>query len=95
MAELRGPTATTEVLADTASAEATPEEAALLTETLERLMSSLNLRDRAILAMSLQGLTTPEIAAKVQRSERTVTLVLQKIRQLLTSWNAEAVSSSD
>jgi RNA polymerase sigma-70 factor (ECF subfamily) len=83
-----------EPLPDAAGAEPTPQEAALLTETLERLMGSLNLRERDILTMHLQGLGKPEIAREVQRSERTVEVALHKVEQILTRWRQDESASA-
>ena len=54
------------------SAEPTPEEAVALTEILERTMSSLDAKQREILAMTLQGYEVREISDHVRLSERTV-----------------------
>lgn len=69
--------------------EPTPAEAALLTETVERLMQRLEGRERQILALSLQGLTTAEISAQVGRTERTVQRVLERVRKWLERMRAE------
>jgi RNA polymerase sigma-70 factor (ECF subfamily) len=65
------------------AADPTPSQAAILTETLERLLSSLDDRDRQILSLSLEGQTTDQIATQVRRSERTVQRTLEGIRQRL------------
>lgn len=62
-----------------------PSEAALFTETLERVMQQLNVREREVLTLRLQGHSTAEIAPLVQRTDRTVRLVLERIRKLLES----------
>src|SRR5262249_55483126 len=59
--------------------EPTPAEAAQLTDTVEQLMRDLDERDRPVLSLSLQGYTVPEIAAQVQRIERTVYRALERI----------------
>lgn len=63
--------------------EPQPSEAAMLTEVLEQLMSTLDERDRLILTLRLQGHSSAEIGQQVQRTERTVNLVLERIRQRL------------
>jgi RNA polymerase sigma-70 factor, ECF subfamily len=63
--------------------EPTPEQAAVLTETLELLMQRLEPRDREILTFHLQGCEAPEISARVRRAQRTVRRVLDRIRQSL------------
>ncbi len=65
--------------------EPNPMEAAELTETLERVMQQLNDRERMMLTLRLQGFSTAEIAPQVQRTDRTVRLVLERIRMLLES----------
>lgn len=62
-----------------------PSEAFLLTETLERVMQQLDEREQQILTLRLQGYSTTEIAPLVQRTDRTVRLVLERIRKLLES----------
>jgi RNA polymerase sigma-70 factor, ECF subfamily len=62
-----------------------PSEAALFTETLERVMRRLDQRDQQMLTLRLQGYSTTEIAPLVGRTDRTVRLVLERIRKLLES----------
>ena len=62
-----------------------PSEAFLLTETLERVMQQLDEREQQVLTLRLQGYSTAEIAPLVQRTDRTVRLVLEWIRKLLES----------
>ena len=65
--------------------EPQPTEAAELTETLERVMQQLDDREQQIFMLRLQGFSTAEIAPQVQRTDRTVRLVLERIRKLLES----------
>lgn len=65
------------------SREPTPSHAAMLSETLERLLEPLDDRDRVIARLALQGYSTAEIGAQVARSQRTVQRVLDRIRQNL------------
>jgi RNA polymerase sigma-70 factor (ECF subfamily) len=67
----------------------TPSEATRLAETLEQIMRELTERERVILALSLQGHTTSEISDQVDRTERTVQRVLQRVRKHLEQMNAE------
>jgi RNA polymerase sigma-70 factor (ECF subfamily) len=60
-----------------------PEEAAVLAETLERLMRGLTERERQVLELRLQGYTVPEIGARVGRTEYTVQGILKRVRQRL------------
>jgi RNA polymerase sigma-70 factor (ECF subfamily) len=61
----------------------TPSDAAILAETLARLMGSIDDRERQIATLALQGYTTSEISTQVGRSERTVQRVLLRIREEL------------
>ncbi len=61
--------------------EPTPTEAAVLTETLEELMSGLDERERLILSLRLQEYTVQEIGEQVGRSERTIARVLERVRK--------------
>jgi RNA polymerase sigma-70 factor (ECF subfamily) len=63
--------------------EPTPVEAALLTEVVEQLMRTLELRHQEIVALTLQGLTVTEVSAQVGCSERTVRRVLEQVRNWL------------
>lgn len=61
----------------------TPEEAAVLAETLGQLMSNLDERNRQVLELRLQGYTVPEISAKVERTEYAIEGILKRIRKRL------------
>ncbi len=61
--------------------EPSPAEAAVLTETLEELMSGLDERERLILSLRLQEYTVQEIGEQVGRSERTIARVLERVRK--------------
>jgi RNA polymerase sigma-70 factor (ECF subfamily) len=67
----------------------TPSEAVELTETVEQLMRGLDVRGQEMLALSLQGYTTPEISDRVGRSERTVQRLLRKVRTKLEAMHAD------
>jgi RNA polymerase sigma-70 factor (ECF subfamily) len=71
------------------SQEPTPEQAALLSDTVERLMQALDPREREILALSLQGVSSEEIASQVQRSERTVRRVMEFVRTVIEKMRLE------
>jgi RNA polymerase sigma-70 factor (ECF subfamily) len=74
----------------TSSDEPTPSEAAMLTETVEQLMNNLEGKHREILALSLQGLTAPEISSKVGCTERTVYRVQKRVKEMLEDMRVEA-----
>jgi RNA polymerase sigma-70 factor (ECF subfamily) len=66
-----------------------PEEAAVLTEVVERVMRELEPRERQILTQHLQGADVDEIARTASRSKRTVERVLERVRRLLETWNMQ------
>ena len=63
--------------------EPTPEEAVMLSETIEQLTRGLHERERPILALALQGYSLPEISGQIGRTERTVFRVLRKVKAML------------
>jgi RNA polymerase sigma-70 factor (ECF subfamily) len=63
--------------------EPTPEEAAVLNETVEQVLRSLHERERPILVLALQGYSLPEISEQIHRTERTVYRVLKRVREKL------------
>lgn len=75
--EAEGPAAGLEALAHDPS----PEEAAVLAETLEQLMGALKERERQVVELRLQGYTVPEISQRVGRTEYTVEGILKRVRQ--------------
>lgn len=68
---------------DVSGDEPTPSEAAVLTETVDLLLSRLEGRQRDILALTLQGLAVPEISAQLGCTERTVYRVLERVKEWL------------
>jgi RNA polymerase sigma-70 factor (ECF subfamily) len=72
-----------------AGREPSPLDAALLTETVERLLQTLDEDERPILELSLQGYSTREIADRLQRAERTVRLLREGIRRRLERMQCE------
>jgi RNA polymerase sigma-70 factor (ECF subfamily) len=71
--------------------EPTPAEAALLTDTVERLMRALEGQQREVLTLSLQGYGPAEISAQLGCTERTVYRVLERVRQWLEAMRCEPV----
>jgi RNA polymerase sigma factor (sigma-70 family) len=63
--------------------EPTPEEAAMLNETVEQVLHSLHERERPILVLALQGYSLPEISERIHRTERTVYRTLKRVREKL------------
>lgn len=65
--------------------EPTPDEAAILNETVAEIFDHVDPEDRAIVELSLQGFTTPEISQQLNRAERTVRRLRERVRNLLQS----------
>jgi RNA polymerase sigma factor (sigma-70 family) len=63
--------------------EASPPETAILNELVEGIFAGLDSDDRTILALSIQGQSTTEIAGRMGCTERTVQRVRQRVRQRL------------
>jgi RNA polymerase sigma-70 factor (ECF subfamily) len=63
--------------------EPTPADAAILAETLEQAFAELDPRDKEILRLSLRGHSTTQISEQVERTERTVQRVLERVRARL------------
>jgi len=68
------------------STEPTAEEAAMLSETVDRLLAGLAEPERSIVLLSLQGYSAVEISPVVVRSERTVQRVRERVRSQLKRW---------
>ncbi len=73
------------------SREPTPEEAAMLTETLEQVMRKLDDRDQQILTLHLQGKDLRAISQETGYAERTVRRVLDHVRHHLEDLREQAV----
>jgi RNA polymerase sigma-70 factor (ECF subfamily) len=69
--------------------EPTPLEAAELSETLERLLSSLDEDERPMVELSLQGYSTREISERLDRPERTVRRLRERVRRRLERMQVE------
>jgi RNA polymerase sigma-70 factor, ECF subfamily len=67
----------------------TPIEAAVLAETVEELLRGLDPDDRAIVELSLQGYTSPEIGARLGFAERTVRRVRDRLKRRLQRMQAD------
>jgi RNA polymerase sigma-70 factor (ECF subfamily) len=59
----------------------TPQEAAVLADTLEGLMRALDEVDQEVLSLHLQDYTVPEISRQIGYAERTVWRTLERIRK--------------
>jgi RNA polymerase sigma-70 factor, ECF subfamily len=71
--------------------EPTPVEAAVLSETVEQLLAGLDVEERPILELSLQGYTTREIGERLGRAERTVRLLREGVRHRLERMHRESL----
>jgi RNA polymerase sigma-70 factor (ECF subfamily) len=69
--------------------EPTPLEAAVLSETVDRLLAGLDEDERPILELSLQGHTTREISERLGRAERTIRLLRERVRHRLERMRRE------
>jgi RNA polymerase sigma-70 factor (ECF subfamily) len=69
--------------------EPTPLEAVELSETVDRLIASLDDAERPVLELSLQGYTTREISERLGRAERTVRLLRETVRKRLERMQKE------
>ena len=63
--------------------EPTPEEAAVLAETVEQLLRGLTAEERPVLEMSLQGHTTQEICERLGLADRSVRRLRERVRKQL------------
>jgi RNA polymerase sigma-70 factor (ECF subfamily) len=64
--------------------EPSPDEAAVLAETVEALFRQVDDADeRAILELSLQGFTAAEISESLGRAERSVRRLRERVRKRL------------
>ena len=70
--------------------EPTPLEAAVLSETVGQLLSSLDEEERPVLELSLQGYTTREVSERLGRAERTVRLLREGVRHRLERMQRES-----
>jgi RNA polymerase sigma-70 factor, ECF subfamily len=70
-------------LCEAVDREPTPLEAAVLTETIDRMMRGLEADDRTIIELSLQGYSVPEIGGRLGLAERTVRRVRERIKKRL------------
>ncbi len=73
-----------------AGREPTPDEAALLAETVAGLLQQLNDDERRIVELSLQGYSTQEISDETGRAERSVRRLRERVRKYLEQQQAEA-----
>jgi len=73
--------------------EPPPLEAAMLTETVERLLGGLEAHQQQIVQLTLQGEEPAQIGALVGVTQRTVQRVLKGVRERLQRWHVEAAEA--
>jgi RNA polymerase sigma-70 factor (ECF subfamily) len=78
-------------LSEAIDREPTPLEAAVLTETVERMMHGLEERDRTIVELSLGGCSPPSISDRLGVSERKVVRVRGRVKERLLRMQAEEI----
>lgn len=61
------------------ASDPTPAQAAILTDTLEVVLSKLNEQEHRVATMCLQGYSVSEISATIGRSDRTVERILERL----------------
>jgi RNA polymerase sigma-70 factor (ECF subfamily) len=69
--------------------EPTPEEAATLAETVERLLRGLDGDERPVIELSLQGYSTQEISDHLGRAARSVRRLRERVRRQLERSRAQ------
>lgn len=68
---------------EAAGREPTPDQAAMLAETVEGLLARFDEDERTIIEMSLQGFSTQEISDHTGRAERSVRRLRERVRRHL------------
>ncbi len=69
--------------------EPTPEQAAVLAETVESLLRGLTSQERPVVELSLQGYSTQEIGERLGRAERSVRRLRERVRRQLERLKSE------
>ena len=66
-----------------------PEEAALLTETVEKTLRDFDAEDQAVIVMTLQGYNVREISLQLKRADRSVRRLRERARKRLEEMLAQ------
>ncbi len=69
--------------------EPSPDEAALLAETVAELLRGLDADERPVVELSLQGYTAQEISEQLGRAERSVRRLRERVRKRLERMQQE------
>jgi len=72
--------------------EPTPDQAAVLAETVELLLGRLDEEERHMMEMSLQGFSTQEISEQTGRAERSVRRLRERVRKHLERQQLEGAA---
>jgi RNA polymerase sigma-70 factor (ECF subfamily) len=75
--------------------EPTPEQAAILAETVEEMLRELAPREREVVTLALQGYTAAEISGQLHRPGRTVYRILERVKKRLQRMQARDTKDSD
>jgi RNA polymerase sigma-70 factor, ECF subfamily len=92
--EARAPAEDAEPWRDAVGREPTPEQAAVLAETVEQVFRGLDDDERAIIELSLQGYSTQEISEQVGRATRSVRRLRERVRKQLERLRAEGTEGA-
>jgi RNA polymerase sigma-70 factor (ECF subfamily) len=84
--------ATAEPWRDVAGRDPTPEEAAVLAETVEGLLRGMDGDERVVVELSLQGYSTQEISEQLGRAERSVRRLRERVRRRLERQREEGLA---
>jgi RNA polymerase sigma-70 factor, ECF subfamily len=74
---------------ETLAREPTPMEAAILAETVDRLLQGLESHHQEIVRLSLEGEPTAAIAVRCGVTQKTVQRVLKGVRERLQRWRTD------
>jgi RNA polymerase sigma-70 factor (ECF subfamily) len=70
--------------------EPTPEQAAVLAETVEAVLGGLTTLERPVVELSLQGYSTQEISEQLGRAERSIRRLRERVRRQLERLNQQS-----
>jgi RNA polymerase sigma-70 factor (ECF subfamily) len=75
---------------DVIDREPTPDEAVMLTETVEKTIRDFDPEDRDVIVLSLQGYSVREISLQLKRADRSVRRLRERVRKRLEQMVAES-----
>jgi RNA polymerase sigma-70 factor (ECF subfamily) len=68
---------------DAIGREPTPDHAAVMTDTIQQILTGLSDVERPVIELSLQGYSTQEVSDKLGRAERSVRRVRERLKKQL------------